>query len=220
MKYIFLLSLAAISRPSALLAHDGSGHAEMAWYQEPSLLTLLIGLTIMSIVLAVASYYLPRYRKVCAGIGVVSILVGFVGFQTNQVAPTPVTESVLASLANLPVTVYRTEGCSCCTGFAKELEATGAVVEVATITPDQMRGVKSKYNITASQESCHTSVVDGYVVEGHVPFEAIAKLVEDRPAISGITLPGMPIGTPGMPGRQTEVYTVTTLDNEIFWQSS
>jgi hypothetical protein len=220
MKYIFFVALMAMSRPNALLAHDGSNHVEVAWYQELSFVTILIGLTVLGILLAGIGFYMPQYRKIFAGVGVVSILLAFVGFQLNQTAATPVDESVVASLTGLPVTIYRTEGCSCCTGFAKELEATGANVTVETITQEQMREVKDKYHIAPDQESCHTSVIDGYIVEGHVPFAAILQLVEDRPSISGITLPGMPVGTPGMPGKQTEIYTVTTLDNEPFWQSS
>lgn len=220
MKKIFYLALVAMNTPQTLLAHDGSGHTEVLWYQEVSLITMLVGLSVIGLLLASAIYYIPKYKKVFVGIGVVSMLVGLISFQANQTISTPVTESVTASLTDLPVTVYRTEGCSCCTGFAKELEATGADVSVETISSLQMSELKGKYGITPKQASCHTSIIDGYVVEGHVPFEVIAKLIDDRPSISGITLPGMPIGTPGMPGKQIEVYNVTTLENEPFWQST
>lgn len=220
MKYIFLLAVVAISKPGVLLAHDGSGHVESSWYQGAPMLLMLAGVVLVGVLWAGGSYYFPHYRKIFAGIGVASILFGFTGFQMSQATPEPPTETVIASLTGVPVTLYRTEGCSCCSGYAKELSATGAEVTVQTISVSEMRGVKNEYGIAPDQESCHTSVIDGYVVEGHVPFEAIAKLVDERPTISGITLPGMPIGTPGMPGIQTEVYTVSTLDTELFWQSS
>lgn len=220
MKYIFLLVGWLYSLPSALLAHDGSGHVETAWYQEVSVLTILISLGLLGVILAGAWYYLPQYRKVCAGIGMISILLGLVTLEMNQPAPTPVSGVVASSLASVSVTVYRTEGCSCCGAFAKELSTTGAAVTVETITETEMRDLKNQHGIAPAQQSCHTSLIDGYVVEGHVPFEAIAKLVTERPDTTGITLPGMPIGTPGMPGKQTEVYTVNTLEKDLFWQSS
>lgn len=220
MKYILFLALVAMSKPVLLLAHDGENHASQPWYQDVSGLTMFVGLLVVSGLLGIAAYYEPRYRTILAGVGVVSVLVGLVSFQVDQPTAVPVSESVVAQLTNVPVTVYRTEGCSCCTKFAKELEATGAAVTVTTITPEEMRKVKEGYGISPTQASCHTSVIDDYIVEGHVPFVAIAKLLKERPSTAGITLPGMPIGTPGMPGKQTAVYTVTTLENEPFWQSS
>lgn len=220
MKYIFLLALMAMSRPDLVMAHDGSSHVESVWYQDTLVITIVASFIVMSVALAFMSNRSPQNRRVFAGIGVASLLVSLVGLQVSQFTPTQVPESVMASLSGVPVTVYRTEGCSCCTGFAKELEATGVKVTVETITPTQMQELKRAQQISPEQESCHTSIIDGYVVEGHVPFAAIAQLVENRPDISGVTLPGMPIGTPGMPGKQTEVYTVTTLDDKPFWQSS
>lgn len=220
MKYIFLLALMVMNSPILVAAHDGSGHVETAWYQDIVILAIVVSFIAMSSALTFMSYRFPQKRKVFASIGIASLLVGLVGFQVNQFTPAQVPESVVAILSSVPVTVYRTEGCSCCTGFARELEGTGAEVTIETITPAQMQELKRTNGIASEQESCHTSIIDGYVVEGHVPFTAIAQLVENRPDISGITLPGMPIGTPGMPGKQTEMYTVTTLENEPFWQSS
>lgn len=220
MKYIFLLAFTAMSSPALLTAHDGSAHVETAWYQDTFALAIIASFIAVSGTLTFMSYRFPQRRKVFAGIGIASLLVGLVGFQVNQFTSTQVPESVAVRLSGIPVTVYRTEGCSCCTGFAKELEGTGAKVTVATITPTEMQELKRTNGIASEQESCHTSIVDGYVVEGHVPFVAIMQLIENRPNISGITLPGMPIGTPGMPGKQTEDYVVTTLENEPFWQST
>jgi hypothetical protein len=75
-----------------------------------------------------------------------------------------------------------------------------------------LRPIKAKYGVPADLESCHTGVVDGYVVEGHVPADVIAKLLQERPKIEGIGVPGMPIGSPGMesPGHPPERYTIYT----------
>jgi hypothetical protein len=74
--------------------------------------------------------------------------------------------------------------------------------------------VKRKYGVTRALESCHTAIVDGYVVEGHVPADLVHRLLEERPAVAGLAVPGMPIGSPGMetPGRQPERYRILTFD--------
>jgi hypothetical protein len=73
--------------------------------------------------------------------------------------------------------------------------------------------VKKTHNIPSGGESCHTSIIGDYVVEGHVPLEAIEKLLAEKPDIVGIGLAGMPIGTPGMPGRKTAPYEVYQLSD-------
>lgn len=220
MKYIFPLALVAMSKSGLAMAHDSSVHVDTAWYQDTLVLASIVGLIIISVALASMSYWYPQNRNIFAGIGIVGLLVGLVWFQVNQSTSTQVQASVVISLTGVPAMVYRTEGCSCCTSFAKELQDTGAQVTVETITATQMQEFKRANGIAPEQESCHTSIIDGYVVEGHVPFAAIAQLVENRPDILGVTLPGMPMGTPGMPGKQSEVHAVTTLENELFWQSS
>ncbi len=74
-----------------------------------------------------------------------------------------------------------------------------------------MSSIKRKYQIPQNMESCHTAVIAGYFVEGHMPIEAIEKLLEEKPDIDGIALPGMPTGSPGMPGQQTEAFKIYAL---------
>lgn len=219
MKYIFL-AIVTMGGANVALAHDGSDHIATAWYQDLSPLSVLLAFVAVAALLGAISYALPQYRKVWIGLSALSLLLGVVSYQTNYSAPLPVDEQVAASLQGVPVTVYRTEGCTCCGGYAKELAATGAEVTVETISGEHMRSLKTEHGIAPQQASCHTSEIAGYVVEGHVPFAAVAQLVDERPDISGISLPGMPIGTPGMPGLQTNTYTVSTLADDIFWQSS
>lgn len=80
---------------------------------------------------------------------------------------------------------------------------------VADITP-----IKRRYGVPAKLQSCHTAVVSGYVVEGHVPAEVVDRLLRERPRVAGIAVPGMPTGSPGMetPGRAAERYQVLTFD--------
>ncbi|HWH79948.1 MAG TPA: DUF411 domain-containing protein, partial [Candidatus Binatus sp.] len=67
--------------------------------------------------------------------------------------------------------------------------------------------VKDKYKVPEKLRACHTAIVDGYVIEGHVPADLIYKLLKERPAVSGLAVPGMPVGSPGMEGGKPEPYT-------------
>ena len=107
------------------------------------------------------------------------------------------------------VTMYKNPNCGCCTGHAEALRRHGFDVTVEE-TRD-MAAVKERYNVPLSGESCHTSVIGNYVVEGHVPLEAIEKVLVEQPDIAGIGLPSMPIGTPGMPGKKLAPYEVYQL---------
>lgn len=77
-----------------------------------------------------------------------------------------------------------------------------------------LRPVRKRYGVPRSLESCHTGVVDGYVIEGHVPADTINRLLAKRPGVAGIAVPGMPIGSPGMevPGRPAERYQIMSFD--------
>jgi hypothetical protein len=96
------------------------------------------------------------------------------------------------------VEVYRSPSCSCCHEWEAYMRAHGWTVR--SIETDDMTRVKQDRNLPDSTWSCHTAVIDGYVVEGHVPMAAIEDMLSTRPAIDGIALPGMPAGSPGMPG--------------------
>ena len=71
--------------------------------------------------------------------------------------------------------------------------------------------IKQKYNIPVEMQSCHTTIMCKYFIEGHVPLQAVNKLLKEQPDIDGIALPGMPIGTPGMPGEKEEPYVIYQL---------
>jgi len=109
------------------------------------------------------------------------------------------------------VTVYKSPTCGCCVKHAAYLEDHGYDVEV--IKERNMSIIKSRYNIPEEMESCHTSVFGDYIVEGHIPIEAIEKLLAEKPDIDGIALPDMPSGSPGMPGVKRGPFTIYALTN-------
>lgn len=113
--------------------------------------------------------------------------------------------------SGIPVTMYKSSSCGCCVGHAAELERNGFDVEI--IPTYDMKSIKTKYNIPPEMESCHTAIVGNYFVEGHVPIKAINKLLEENPDIDGISLPGMPAGSPGMPGVKSGEWIIYSLSN-------
>ena len=106
-------------------------------------------------------------------------------------------------------TLYKQPYCSCCDGHADHLRAHGFKVTVVE-TPN-MPQIKQKHGVPQQFEGCHTIEIGGYAVEGHVPAGIIRKLLKERPAIRGISLPGMPNGSPGMSGKKREPFVVYEL---------
>jgi hypothetical protein len=109
------------------------------------------------------------------------------------------------------VTVYKSPTCGCCKEWVKHLQANGfsvATHDVADIMP-----YKTANGVPATLGSCHTAKVDGYVIEGHVPASDIKRLLKERPAVRGLAVPGMPVGSPGMEqGARKDRYDVLTFD--------
>jgi hypothetical protein len=101
----------------------------------------------------------------------------------------------------IPVTLYKNPQCTCCEAYAQYLDQNGFEVEVKAT--NDLAEISRKAGIPADLEGCHTSFIGGYVVDGHVPVKTIRKLLDEKPAIAGITLPGMPPGSPGMTGDKT-----------------
>ncbi len=102
--------------------------------------------------------------------------------------------------------VFKTATCSCCKMWVDHLSANGISVEAEVVT--EIDAVKRMAVVPDHLASCHTGIVEGYTIEGHVPAAAIVKLLRERPAIKGLTVPGMPAGSPGMPSPEPERYDV------------
>jgi hypothetical protein len=109
------------------------------------------------------------------------------------------------------VDVYKSPGCTCCHEWEAYLRARGFTVR--SFPTEDMAAIKAQFGIAPSAASCHTAVIDGYAVEGHVPVEAIEDLLARRPAIDAIALPGMPPGSPGMPGEKASPFEILAIDD-------
>jgi hypothetical protein len=115
--------------------------------------------------------------------------------------------------APLPkVVVNKDPNCGCCQKWAEHLMAAGFPVEVIART--DMQAVKAKLGVPDDLVSCHTATVAGYVIEGHVPASAILRLLEEKPAAIGLSVPGMPAGSPGMEGGTPKVFEVVLFGND------
>lgn len=102
------------------------------------------------------------------------------------------------AVAGEPMTVYRSPQCGCCGGWVDYMKAKGYEPKVVML--DDPSVAKQRLKVPENLESCHTAVIDGYVIEGHVPAEAVSKLLAERPKVTGLSAPGMPQGSPGMSG--------------------
>ncbi len=103
-------------------------------------------------------------------------------------------------------TLYKDPQCHCCAGYAEYLERNGFKVVVKS--SDDLSIIKKLAGVRSELQSCHTAFIDGYVVEGHVPVAVLNRLLAERPAIRGISLPGMPQGSPGMGGQKEGPFTI------------
>lgn len=110
------------------------------------------------------------------------------------------------------VVMYKNAGCQCCDKWADYLERNGYSVTINESTA--MASFKEQQNVPPAMGSCHTALIDGYVVEGHVPIEDINRLLANRPEAVGIAAPGMPASSPGMNTALNEPYDVYLFDRE------
>ena len=108
--------------------------------------------------------------------------------------------------ASSSATLYKTPQCSCCDGYAAYLRKNGFTVDVKPT--NALAEISRKAGIPEKMQGCHTMFIDGYVVDGHVPAKVIHRMLAERPDIPGITLPGMPDGSPGMSGSKRGPFTV------------
>ena len=112
------------------------------------------------------------------------------------------------------ITVYKSSTCGCCALWVRHLEESG--FDVIVRETEALQAIKDEHGVGNHLASCHTALIDGYVVEGHVPADDIKSMLESRPDIVGLTVPGMIVGTPGMeiPGQPAQPYQVLAFDRE------
>jgi hypothetical protein len=115
------------------------------------------------------------------------------------------------------ITVYRSPSCSCCGKWIAHLKQNNFVIK--EIMSDDMDAIKKQHGVSDDMASCHTALVDGYVIEGHVPADDIKTLLKTKPKVAGIAVPQMPAGTPGMEmGNKKDPYNVMSFDQNNQYQ--
>lgn len=119
------------------------------------------------------------------------------------------------------VKVYHGESCGCCHNWAKYMEQNGFEVEMISLADEPLIQKKNEFGLPLELASCHTAIIDGYVVEGHMPAGEIRTLLKNKPKdVIGIAVPGMPLEAPGMEqGSQPEVYDVVAFKKDGSYQS-
>jgi hypothetical protein len=117
-----------------------------------------------------------------------------------------------AKAAGLPqVEVFKNPDCGCCTAWADHLKAAGFPVKITAV--DDTSVIRKRHGIPENLGSCHTAVVAGYAIEGHVPAADVKRLLALKPAVAGLSVPGMPVGSPGMEvGTRQDPYQVLLVD--------
>jgi len=108
------------------------------------------------------------------------------------------------------ISVYKNASCGCCKKWVEHLQAAGFRVTVHDTS--NLAGVMERYGVPRKLTACHTAVVDGYVIEGHVPADVIQRLLKERPGIAGVAVPGMPAGSPGMESETPARFYILTFD--------
>lgn len=142
--------------------------------------------------------------------------------KTRSVRPLLLSVALAASVAGTllsgpacaaaEITVYKSPWCGCCSNWADHLRANGHIVTTKNI--ENLDTIKKQLGVPEGLQSCHTAMVDGYVIEGHVPAKDIDRLLAERPKARGLAVPGMPVGSPGMEGGAPERFDVMLFETD------
>ncbi len=128
-----------------------------------------------------------------------------------------IAEGQVETVEPIVIEVYRSPSCGCCSKWLVHLKENK--FDVIDHVTNDVQAIKDKYGVPEKMASCHTALINGYVVEGHVPAADIKKLLKLKPAVIGISVPGMPSGTPGMEmGGRKDPYKVISFDKEKKYQ--
>jgi hypothetical protein len=122
----------------------------------------------------------------------------------------PAAFALPAQAALIPVTVYKTKTCGCCGNWVQLMKTSGFDIKVEEV--DSTADARRKFGVPEALASCHTAVVNGYAIEGHVPPADIHRLLKDHPKAAGLAVPGMVMGSPGMEGNRSDAYSVMIFD--------
>jgi hypothetical protein len=110
------------------------------------------------------------------------------------------------------VMLYKSPACGCCEGYADYLRQHGFTVTVRE--SEKLAAISANAGVPPELQGCHTAFIGGYVIDGHVPIEAVRKLLDEHPDLKGLTLPGMPPGSPGMPGDKEAPFAIYAIGRD------
>jgi len=143
---------------------------------------------------------------------VVSVIVAFLfGILFFTLSSKNVSSYEAVSSYEGDIAIYKSGSCGCCGVYSDYFKNRGNS-KTNTIDLEDLRNLKNKYGVPASMESCHTTIIGNYFIEGHIPLEAIEKLLIEKPEIKGIAMPGMPSGSPGMTGAKNGDFVIYSVN--------
>jgi hypothetical protein len=145
------------------------------------------------------------FMRTALGATIGGSLLGLAGARALGAAAPALGQAALPTM-----TVYKSPSCGCCGKWIEHIEANGIAVEVKDM--DDLGAIKQQYKVTSALQSCHTAVIEGYVIEGHVPASDIKRLLATKPKVVGLTIPGMPQSAPGMDLTPFKPYEVLSFD--------
>ena len=140
-----------------------------------------------------------RISRITFAASTIAVLALGLGVAAQQKAATP---------AATKVTVYKTSSCGCCRLWVDHMKSNGFDVQAMDVSAADVRSVSKASGLKDEDTSCHTAKIGAYVVEGHVPADDIKRMLKEKPAIAGLSAPGMPQGSPGMEQGVKEPYDV------------
>lgn len=155
------------------------------------------------------------FRPVAVALVVSGVVAGT--YTAAKIAEPTANQSALSASASpanaVQVAAYRSPTCGCCEGWIEHLRTHG--FQVTDHVTEDIEAIKQQHNVPGELVSCHTALVNGYVIEGHVPAAAIERFLTEKPDVAGIAVPGMPIGSPGMEsGNIKQPFTVFTFTED------
>ena len=146
-------------------------------------------------------------------LAVIMLLAALLAFRLKPQRPDQVAHTNSAGVAH-ELVAYRSPTCGCCVNWVSYMKSRGYKVESVDVDEAELVKIKEQYGIPQELYGCHTTVVNGgqYYIEGLVPEEAVSRMLEEQPDIAGIALPGMPAGSPGMPGTKQAPFEIMMVD--------
>lgn len=140
-------------------------------------------------------------------------LIFVVAFIGVLAAPSPIVSA--QSSGQSVMEVYKSPTCGCCSKWVEHMQQHGFTARVTDLDDRALDAVKAKYGVPRTAQSCHTALVGGFAIEGHVPAAEVKRLLKEKPTVTGIAVAGMPLGSPGMevPGR-AQAYNVIAFDKK------